>query len=49
MTRLEPFRGFFAEAYHQDYLTHHPDQPYIRYHDLPKVAALKREFPALYA
>lgn len=49
VTRIEPARGFFpAEAYHQDYLTRHPDQFYIRVNDLPKIAALKAEFPALY-
>lgn len=48
-TRIEPNRGFFAaEAYHQDYLTRHPDQFYIRVNDLPKIAALKQHFPALY-
>jgi methionine-S-sulfoxide reductase len=37
-----------AEAYHQDYLVRNPDQPYIVYHDLPKLAALKEKFPDLY-
>ncbi|SNS61585.1 peptide-methionine (S)-S-oxide reductase [Sphingomonas laterariae] len=49
VTRIEPDRGFYpAEAYHQDYLTRHPDQFYIRVNDLPKITALSREFPALY-
>ncbi|WP_232495219.1 peptide-methionine (S)-S-oxide reductase MsrA [Novosphingobium kaempferiae] len=49
VTRVEPFKGFYAaEAYHQDYLTLHPDSAYIRRNDLPKVAALKATFPALY-
>ena len=30
---------------HQDYLTLHPNQPYIVIHDLPKIAELKRLFP----
>ena len=48
-TRIEPGRTFYpAESYHQDYLTLHPDQPYIAYNDLPKLAALKATFPALY-
>ena len=47
VTRVENFRGFYpAEAYHQDYLARKPDYPYIVYNDLPKVAALKRAFPA---
>ena len=37
-----------AEDYHQDYLTLHPDQPYIVVNDLPKIAELKRLFPARY-
>ncbi len=37
-----------AEAYHQDYLVNHPDQPYIVINDLPKVENLKKQLPALY-
>jgi len=37
-----------AEDYHQDYLAHHPDDPYIRAMDMPKLDALKRDFPQLY-
>lgn len=50
VTRIEPLRGFYpAEAYHQDFLVRKPDYPYIRFHDLPKVAALKAMFPARYS
>jgi peptide-methionine (S)-S-oxide reductase len=49
VTKIEPDRAFYpAEDYHQDYLTRHPNQPYIVINDLPKVDALKREFPTLY-
>ena len=49
VTTIEPGRTFYpAEAYHQDYLTLHPDQPYIAINDLPKIAELKRLFPARY-
>jgi peptide-methionine (S)-S-oxide reductase len=49
VTKIEPGRAFYpAEAYHQDYLTLHPDQPYIVYNDLPKLAELKATLPALY-
>jgi peptide-methionine (S)-S-oxide reductase len=45
-TRVDPLSGFFpAEAYHQDYLVHHPDAPYIATYDMPKVDALKRLYP----
>ena len=37
-----------AEAYHQNYLALHPTQPYIVFHDLPKLAALKQQFPDRY-
>ena len=49
VTTIEPGRTFYpAEDYHQDYLTLNPTQPYIVYNDLPKVANLKRLYPALY-
>ena len=48
-TTIEPRRPFYAaEAYHQDYLTLHPDEPYIVYNDLPKIDALKTIFPKRY-
>ena len=34
-----------AEAYHQDYATLHPNNPYIAFNDAPKVENLKRMFP----
>lgn len=40
LTRLEAF--YEAEDYHQDYLAHHPDQPYIVINDLPKVENLRK-------
>jgi peptide-methionine (S)-S-oxide reductase len=48
-TRIEPDRTFYpAEAYHQDYLTRHPSQPYILFNDLPKIERLKQLAPDLY-
>lgn len=48
-TQVVPFVEFFkAENYHQDFLNNNPDHPYIVAHDLPKLAALKEKFPALY-
>jgi peptide-methionine (S)-S-oxide reductase len=50
VTEVAPLRGFtVAEAYHQDYATLHPDQPYIMYNDAPKIAALRRQFPQLWS
>ena len=37
-----------AEAYHQNYLANHPDEPYIVINDMPKVENLKKELPGLY-
>lgn len=49
VTRIEPYKGFFpAEAYHQDFMARNPNHPYIRFWDVPKVAGLKRLFPASY-
>jgi peptide-methionine (S)-S-oxide reductase len=48
VTRVDDLTGFYpAEAYHQNYATRHPDNPYIARYDLPKVENLKRLFPAL--
>lgn len=44
-TKLGMLQAFYpAEAYHQDYLTLHPNQPYIVYNDLPKIENLKKIF-----
>jgi peptide-methionine (S)-S-oxide reductase len=49
VTQINPLPGFYAaEDYHQDYLTLHPDNPYIARNDLPKVANLKRLYPTDY-
>ncbi len=49
VTEVAPLKGFYdAEAYHQHYLDLHPNQPYIVINDLPKIANLKRQLPALY-
>jgi peptide-methionine (S)-S-oxide reductase len=43
---LESFHE--AEAYHQDYLARHPDEPYIVINDIPKVENLRKQLPGLY-
>jgi peptide-methionine (S)-S-oxide reductase len=48
-TKISQLDAFYAaEAYHQDYATLHPENPYISYYDLPKVENLSRLFPELY-
>jgi peptide-methionine (S)-S-oxide reductase len=49
VTKVGPLEGFYqAEAYHQDYLTLHPTQPYITYNDIPKIENLKKIFAENY-
>jgi peptide-methionine (S)-S-oxide reductase len=49
VTQVVPLKAFYeAEAYHQDYATRHPNDPYIVMNDLPKVANLRKQHPALY-
>jgi peptide-methionine (S)-S-oxide reductase len=49
VTTIEPDRPFYpAEDYHQDFMVRNPMHPYIVFNDLPKLANLKRLFPALY-
>ena len=49
VTQVTPLKGFYrAEDYHQDYAFHNPNNPYIQVCDLPKIKALKQEFPELF-
>lgn len=49
VTQLTPFKAFYpAEAYHQDYATLHPNDPYIVYNDAPKVVNLRERLPDLW-
>ena len=44
-TKIDRLQAFYAaEDYHQDYMTLHPNQPYIVFNDLPKVENLKKVF-----
>jgi peptide-methionine (S)-S-oxide reductase len=49
VTKVQPFQAFYpAEDYHQDFLKHNPENPYIVDNDLPKLENLKKDFPDLY-
>jgi peptide-methionine (S)-S-oxide reductase len=49
VTKVVPLQGFYAaEGYHQDYLKHHPNNPYIVINDQPKLTDLRKQFPELY-
>ena len=43
VTQVAPLKAFYAaEDYHQNYLVNHPNEPYIVYNDMPKLANLKK-------
>src|ERR1700735_3868939 len=49
VTQVVPLKAFYAgEDYHQDYMEKNPNNPYIQVCDVPKVAALKEQFPELF-
>jgi len=49
VTQLTPLNAFYpAEAYHQDYAVHNPDNGYIVFNDLPKLDHLRKDLPELY-
>jgi peptide-methionine (S)-S-oxide reductase len=49
VTELTPLKGFYrAEDYHQDYALKNPTSSYIQICDLPKISALKQQFPELF-
>lgn len=49
VTQVSALERFYdAEAYHQNYLYSHLTQPYIVYNDLPKIDALKKQYPTLW-
>jgi peptide-methionine (S)-S-oxide reductase len=49
VTQVAPLEHFYAgEEYHQDYAIKNPHNPYIQVCDIPKIAELERQFPALF-
>jgi peptide-methionine (S)-S-oxide reductase len=49
VTQVVPLHQFYrAEEHHQNYLALHPNQPYIVFNDMPKLAQLRQQFPVLY-
>ena len=49
VTTVTPLDVFYpAEAYHQDFMAHHPNDLYIMMNDAPKVVRLQEQFPQIY-
>ena len=49
VTQVAALTKFYdAEKYHQNYLYSHTTEPYIVYNDLPKIDALKQQYPTLW-
>ena len=49
VTDVTPLKGFYrAEEYHQNFAIKNPTNNYIQICDLPKIAALKQQFPELF-
>jgi peptide-methionine (S)-S-oxide reductase len=49
VTQVVALKQFYAaEDYHQDFVARNPGYPYVVVHDLPKLAQLRKQFPALY-
>jgi peptide-methionine (S)-S-oxide reductase len=36
-----------AEAYHQDYIAHNPDNPYVQHVSIPEIQKFQKEYPDL--
>ncbi|HYZ72965.1 MAG TPA: peptide-methionine (S)-S-oxide reductase MsrA [Chthoniobacterales bacterium] len=48
VTQVVPLKGFYAaESYHQHYLQNNPTDAYIVYNDIPKLVALKKQYPQM--
>jgi len=45
VTEVKSFRKFYpAEEYHQEYILHHPDNPYVRNVSIPDYLRFKKDF-----
>lgn len=46
--QLLPFEKFWqAEDYHQDYIQHNPDAPYVKMESIPRIRRFQKQFPEL--
>ena len=45
VTEVKPFTKFYqAEAYHQEYILHHPENPYVQNVSIPDFERFRKEF-----
>ena len=45
VTEVKPFAKFYpAEDYHQEYILHHPDNPYVQHVSIPDFERFRKEF-----
>lgn len=46
--QIVPFEKFWqAEDYHQDYIEHNPDVPYVRMESIPRIRRFQKQYPEL--
>ncbi len=46
--QVVPFEKFWeAEDYHQDYIVHNPDVPYVRMESIPRIRRFQKQYPEL--
>ena len=46
--QVVPFTVFWkAEDYHQNYIQHHPDDPYVQHESIPRIKKFQLQFPEL--
>jgi peptide-methionine (S)-S-oxide reductase len=46
--KIIPFEKFWpAEDYHQDYIVHNPDVPYVKGESIPRIRRFQKQFPEL--
>jgi peptide-methionine (S)-S-oxide reductase len=46
--KVVPFEKFWAaEDYHQDYIVHNPDVPYVKGESIPRIRRFQKQFPEL--
>ena len=49
VTQVVPFSAFYpAEAYHQEYIKNHPDNPYVEHVSIPDYLEFRHSFPGPY-